>query len=56
MTTLVWRGKCLPTGPGKRSFQDVACSPEPKPASSGTAGHTVEQCRLKPCIGKPFDL
>jgi len=59
MTALVWRGECLRMRPGKGSFPGVAGSPEAKPetgAPSGTAGNTVEQCRLKPCRGKPFDL
>jgi hypothetical protein len=37
-------------------FRGVACSPEAKPAPSGTAGNNVEQCRLNPCRGKPFGL
>jgi hypothetical protein len=49
-------GEVSADAPRKRVFRGVACSPEAKPASSGTAGHTVEQCRLKPCKGKPFDL
>ena len=50
MTALVWRGKCLRMRPGKGSFRGVACSPEAKPAPSGTAGNTVDQYRLKPLL------
>jgi hypothetical protein len=49
-------GEVSADAPGKRVFRGVACSPEAKPAPSGTAGNTVEQCRLKPCTGKPFEL
>ena len=49
-------GEVSADAPGKRVFRGVACSPEAKPAPSGTAGNTVEQCRLKPCTGKPFEV
>ena len=39
MTVLVWWGKCLWMRPGRGSFRGVACSPEAKPAPSGTAGN-----------------
>jgi len=48
MTALVWRGKCLQMRPGRGSFRGVACWPEAKPASSGAAGNTADQYRLKP--------
>ncbi len=48
MTVLVSRAKCLGMRPEKGSFRGVACSPEAKPASSGAAGNTVDQYRLKP--------
>src|SRR5271163_102388 len=41
-------GEVSADAPGKRVFRGVACSPKAKPAPSGTAGNTVEQCRLKP--------
>ena len=47
MTTLVWRGKCLWMRPGKGSFRGVARSPEAKPAASGAAGNTVDQCQAE---------
>ena len=49
-------GEVSADAPGKRVFRGVACSPEAKPAPSGTAGNTVAQCRLKPCTGKPFEV
>ena len=36
-------GEVSADAPGKRVFPGVACSPEAKPAPSGTAGNTVEQ-------------
>jgi hypothetical protein len=57
MTALVWWGKCLWMRSGRGSFRGVACSPEAKPAPSGTAGNTVDQYRLKPLhreVGRPI--
>jgi hypothetical protein len=50
------QGKMSAEPLGKRGFPGVAYSPDAELAPPGAAGNTVDQNRLNPCRGRPFDV
>jgi hypothetical protein len=56
MTTPGMQGEVSPESMGKTAFSAAEGSSDAKSTPTRTTGKTVEQHRLNPCRGKPFDL